>query len=73
MRNSQIGRDFAGLVAHLGFVREHHRAIGRVAVVTDSRFLGAMPRIAGLFAHADIQRFAFEDRAAAEAWAESGP
>jgi hypothetical protein len=61
--------DFAGLLAHLGFVREHHEAIDRVAVVTDSRFLGAMPRIAGVFLHAEIQRFAFEDRSVAEDWA----
>src|SRR5262245_46605477 len=32
-------KDFAALVAHLRFVRDHHRKIRKIAVVSDSTFL----------------------------------
>src|SRR6476659_2705420 len=32
-------QNFAALVAHLRFVRDHHRMIEKVAVVSDSTFL----------------------------------
>jgi len=38
--------DFGALISHLGFIRDHHRDIGRVAAVTDSTFLSIAPRIA---------------------------
>ncbi len=65
--------DFAALSAHMGFVREHHRQVRRVALVTDSHFLGALPRLASLFVHAEIRHFGSEDRDAAFAWAVEPP
>lgn len=61
--------DFAAFSAHLGFVREHHRRVRRVALVTDSHWLAALPRLAALFVHAEVRRFPTEERVAAEAWA----
>src|SRR4051794_23081273 len=49
--------DFAAFVAHLKFVREHHRKIEKVAVVSDSSFLTFAPKISAHFVQADIRPF----------------
>jgi len=64
--------DFAALLSHLRFVRDHHRRIRRVAVVSDSAFLSVAPKIAKHFVSAEIRTFDAADRAAALAWLESG-
>jgi len=61
-------KDFAGLVSHLRFVKDHHRKIRRIAAVTDSGFLSVAPRIAQHFIHADIRHFPYSDRQQALAW-----
>ena len=61
-------QDFAALVSHLKFVRNHHQHIKRVAAVSDSGFLTIMPRIANHFVDAEIQHFHFEDRERALDW-----
>jgi hypothetical protein len=60
--------DFAALIAHLKFVRDHHRAIAKVAAVTDSGFLSIAPRIASHFVKAEVRHFGYENREAALAW-----
>lgn len=60
--------NFAGLMAHLTFVKNHHRQIEKVAAVTDSNFLAVAPKIAGLFVQAKIRHFAYNDKPAALAW-----
>lgn len=62
--------DFAGLIEHLKFVRDHHRKIGRVAAVTDSSFVKVASTVAGHFAHPEIRRFKPDEEAAAMAWLE---
>ena len=52
------------------FVRDHHRSIKRVAAVTDSGFLKAMPKIAEHFAHPEIKVFDDAERARAFGWLE---
>lgn len=64
--------DFAGLVSHLKFVRDHHRRVRRVAVVSDSRVLTAVPKIAGHFVAAEVRTFDAGGRDQALAWIESG-
>lgn len=66
--------DFAAFTAHFRFVREHHRSIRRVALVTSSRFLSALPGLAGMFVDAEVKQFPLEQRAEALTWAagESG-
>lgn len=61
-------KDFAALSKHLSFVREHHRDIPRVAVVSDSRFLTALPRLARHFLHAEFRHFAAGAGDSALAW-----
>lgn len=60
--------DFAAMLSHLRFVREHHRQIRKVAAVSDSAVLKFMPRIAAHFVSAEVRHFASTNRAAALAW-----
>jgi hypothetical protein len=64
--------DFAALVSHLRFVRDHHRRIRRIAVVSDSPLLAVGPKIASHFVSAQLRTFDAVDRAAALAWIEAG-
>ncbi len=61
-------KDFAGLIAHLKFVKDHHRKIEKVAVVSDSSFLAFAPTIASHFVQADIRHFAHPQADGALAW-----
>jgi hypothetical protein len=66
--------DFAALTSHFRFVREHHQKVRRVALVTESRFLLALPRIAKRFLDAEVREFAMSEREAALRWvAEASP
>ena len=60
--------DFAGLVGHFLFVKEHHKSIERVAAVTDNGFLSVMPSIATHFVSADVRHFDYSQRAEAMEW-----
>ena len=67
-------KDLAGLLAHLRFVKDHHRRIQRIAVVTDSGLLTLAPKIASHFVQADIRTFAHAQREEALDWARAaGP
>jgi len=65
-------KDFAGLCSHLRFVRDHHREVPRVAVVSDSCFLTAMPKLARHFLHAEFANFPAGKSTDALAWIEAG-
>ncbi len=56
------------LVAHVKFVREHHKRIRKVAVVTDSEIGNLAERLASHFLAAKVRRFPAGDFAAARAW-----
>jgi len=62
---------FAGLTAHLRFVRDHHRLIKRVAVVSDSALLSHLPQLASHFVAAEVRHFPEAERAAALDWVRS--
>jgi hypothetical protein len=64
--------DFAALLSHVRFVRDHHRRIRRIAVVSDSKLLAAAPKIASHFVSAQLRTFATSERGAALAWLEAG-
>lgn len=59
---------FAALVHHLRFVRDHHRAVRRVALVTDSPLGTLAEKVADHFVAAEMRHFAFHDMAAARGW-----
>ena len=63
--------NFAALLSHLRFVRDHHRRIERIAVVTDSALLAVAPKIASHFVSAQLRTFDTASRAAALAWLEA--
>lgn len=65
--------NFAALLSHLRFVRDHHRQIRRIAAVTDSSLLAVMPKIATHFVNAQIRTFNTNERADALAWLEQVP
>ncbi len=60
--------DLWAVMSHLKFVREHHRKIRRVAVVSDSAILQFAPKIATHFVSAEIRQFPFGAKDEALAW-----
>lgn len=59
---------FGALVTHLRFVRDHHRHVKKIAVVTDSAFGDVAERIASHFVAAQIKHFPAGEAEAAKAW-----
>ena len=60
--------NFAGLTAHIRFVRNHHRKIERVALVTDSPVARVAESVAEHFTAAEIKHFPFADYEKAFNW-----
>ena len=63
--------DFAGLISHLKFVREHHKKIEKVAAVTDGKIVSIMPQIVDHFVNAKVKYFPYESREEALSWVQS--
>lgn len=61
-------KDFAALVSHLRFVKNHHQKIRKVAAVTDSGFLSIMPHIATHFGDAEVKHFDYRAKDRALDW-----
>ena len=59
---------FAALVGHIRFVRDHHRLVRRIAVVSDGAVLSVLPQLAKHFVQAEVRHFAFAEREAAMQW-----
>ena len=62
---------FSGFTAHMHFVREHHKKVERVAVVTDSPLAGIAESLGNHFVSAEIKHFPFVDEAKALDWLKS--
>jgi hypothetical protein len=62
---------FGALIGHIRFVRDHHRQIERVAILTDSTILTIAPKIAEHFAHPEFRVFRSGERGNALAWLQS--
>jgi hypothetical protein len=56
------------MAAHFRFVRDHHRRIRRVAVVTDSALGNVAERLASHFVSAEIRRFPAGEVEQARQW-----
>jgi hypothetical protein len=65
-------KSFGAMVAHLRFVRDHHRKISRIAVVTDSALGNVAEHLAPHFVAAEIRRFAPSEVEAAGTWVAGG-
>jgi hypothetical protein len=61
-------KNFGAMVKHFKFVRDHHKKIRKVAVVTDSALGDAAEHIASHFVSAKIKHFQSKDLAEAKAW-----
>lgn len=59
---------FGGFTAHMHFVREHHKKVERIAVVTDSPVAGIAQSLAKHFTSAEVRHFPFADDAKALEW-----
>jgi hypothetical protein len=59
---------FAGFVAHMRFVRDHHKKVGRVALVTDSALADMAKAVAGHFAAAEFRHFPYAEKDKALDW-----
>ena len=59
---------FAALVSHLRFVRDHHRLVGKIALVSDSSALALAPQLAKHFVKAEVRHFNANEREAALTW-----
>ena len=60
--------NFSSMLTHFRFVRDHHRRIRRLAVVSDSKFLTVAPKFAAHFVGAEVKTFDAASRDAAIAW-----
>jgi len=54
--------------AHMRFIESHHRKIKRLAVVSDSRLLTEVPKIAAHLVHVEVKHFPESAYEAAERW-----
>ena len=61
-------QNLGALSAHLRFVREHHKLVRRIGVVTDFALAEVAPKLASHFVAADIRHFPAGQAAAAKAW-----
>lgn len=64
--------DFASMLAHFRFVRDHHRQVERVAAVADGGFMSIAPQIANHFVQAEVRHFPFKEMEAALSWLHEG-
>ena len=63
--------NFGGFTAHMHFVREHHKQVERVAIVTDSHFAGMAESLGKHFTSADVRHFPFTGADEALEWLET--
>jgi len=59
---------FGAFVAHLRFVRDHHKHIRKVALVTNSKIGDVAERLASHFVAAEIRHFSSGEIEAAKQW-----
>jgi hypothetical protein len=56
------------MAAHFRFVRDHHKKVKKVALVTDSKIGDVAERLASHFVAAEIRHFRATELEAAKAW-----
>lgn len=64
---------FGALATHIRFVRDHHRRIEKIALVTDSAIGNVAEHLASHFVSAQIKRFSAAEIADAKQWITSRP
>lgn len=61
-------QDFASMISHIKFVKEHHARIRKVAAVADEGVISILPTIADRFVKADVRQFGHDDLDNALEW-----
>ena len=59
---------FSDMIAHFKFVRDHHKNIKRVAIVTDDQTTSHMPSFVKHFVSAEVKHFPHDEKTAAMNW-----
>ena len=59
---------FGSLIKHFKFVKEHHKKVRLVALVTDSVLGEFGEKVADHFVSAEIKHFAFDELTNAQSW-----
>lgn len=59
---------FGAMLSHFRFVRDHHRQVTKVALVTNSPIGVLSDKIADHFVAAEVRHFAFKDIKDAQQW-----
>ena len=59
---------FAAMVAHFRLVRDHHKYVSKVAVVTDSTLVKVIESLASHFVSAEVKEFPLGETEAANQW-----
>ena len=60
--------DFDGMIEHMRFVRNHHRKIARVVIVTNSKIADVAESLGKHFIKASIKHFSFKELESAKSW-----
>jgi hypothetical protein len=58
--------------AHMQFIKSHHQKIIRLAMVTDSKLLGELPKIAAHLVHVQVKHFSESQHGDALHWLKAG-
>jgi SpoIIAA-like len=64
---------FGAMVTHFRFVRDHHKHIRKVAVVTDSHLADVAERLGSHFVSAEVRHFPAGELEQARQWIVKGP
>ena len=64
-------KSFGDFIEHLRFVKDHHRRINRIALVTDTPVAQIFPLIVSHFVSAEVRQFDFDDYDEAVVWMQS--
>ncbi|MDG2222097.1 MAG: STAS/SEC14 domain-containing protein [Rubripirellula sp.] len=59
---------FAAMTTHLQFIKEHHKQVAKIALVTDSPIGAFAETVVGHFICAEVKHFPFADVADAKRW-----
>ncbi len=61
-------KTFSDVVEHFRFVKNHHRMIKKVALVTDAKVADLLPTVINHFVKAEIEHFDFDEYEKAVKW-----
>jgi hypothetical protein len=59
---------FSDVIEHFRFVRNHHRAIRKIAIVTDAKVAEILPTVVNHFVKAEVKHFSFDEYRDAIEW-----